>query len=164
MYKDLVQCFIACLMHPMFNHSYATCATHILLFQSSSVHLSEITAHHEHETNPHGKGYCLGHRHFLPYHVLSKIVFRHVKKGKIIKMFNLMLNHTSVDLNCNGYVPQTEKNISFEARYRANNCLIFVHTEVFKAYILYLKHCHCISLLIYLRQFDFEVYHYCNHW
>lgn len=86
------------------------------------------------------------------------------KKEKIIKMFNLMLNHTSVDLNCNGYVPQTEKNISFEARYRAKNCLIFFHTEVFKAYILYLKHCHCISLLIYLRQFDFEVYHYCNHW
>lgn len=84
MYKDPVQCFIACLTHPMFNHTYATCATHILLFQSSSVHLSEITAHHELETNPHGKGYCLGHRHFLPYYVLSKIVFRHVKKVKLL--------------------------------------------------------------------------------
>lgn len=47
-----------------------------------------------------------------------------------------MLNRTSVDRNCNGYVPQTEKNISFEARYRAKNCLIFFHTEVFKAYIV----------------------------
>lgn len=64
-------------------HLCYMCNTH-LLFQSSSVHLSEITAHNELETNPHGKGYCLGHRHFLPYHVLSKIVFRHVKKVKLL--------------------------------------------------------------------------------
>lgn len=47
-----------------------------------------------------------------------------------------MLNRTSVDRNCNGYVPQTEKNINFEARYRAKYCLIFFNTEVFKAYIV----------------------------
>lgn len=40
-------------------------------------------------------------------------------------------------------------------------CPLFVHKEVFEI-ISYLKHCHWISLLIYLKQSDFEGYLYCN--
>lgn len=39
--------------------------------------------------------------------------FQTRQKGKIINLFNLMLNRTSVDRNCNGYVPQTEKKYQF---------------------------------------------------
>lgn len=70
------------------SHLCYMCNTHPL-FRSSFAKLSKITGHQELETNLQGNGFCLGHRHFLSYHVSSRIDFTHVKKVKLLTCFIL---------------------------------------------------------------------------